>query len=353
MKSSSPLEPKEPVLEYVTTSAPLRISFVGGGTDLPAFYEQEAGAVLSSAIDKNIYVTVKRMGGLFDAKYRLNYSITENVNSIEEIQNHIARECLRLVPVKPPLYIGTVADVPASSGLGSSSCFAVALLKALHLMRGERVSNIQLAEEACYIEINALQRPVGKQDHYAATFGGLNVFEFMVSGQVRIQPLPLSLLQISRLYEYLLLFWTNIQRDAGSVLKEQRDNTADKLTILRAMRDQVQELQAQLVTDFSIEGFGRMLHQGWQMKRSLASKITNPQIDAWYDSARQAGAYGGKLCGAGGGGFLLFVAPPESHAQIRHHLSALKEEQIYFEPHGVRTLIQIPRDSNEKTVFNR
>ena len=173
-----PLEPKEPVLEYVTTTAPLRISFVGGGTDLPAFYENEPGAVLSSAIDKNIYVTVKRMGRLFDAKYRLNYSITENVNSLDDMENHIARECLRLVPVKPPLYIGTVADVPASSGLGSSSCFAVALLQALHLMRGERVSDIQIAEEACFVEINALQRPVGKQDHYAATFGGMNVFQF-------------------------------------------------------------------------------------------------------------------------------------------------------------------------------
>lgn len=178
MKPSSPLAPKEPVLEYVTTAAPLRISFVGGGTDLPAFYEAEPGAVLSSAIDKNIYVTVKRIGGAYSVQYRLNYSITENVNSLDEMENHIARECLRLVPVKPPLYIGTVADVPASSGLGSSSCFAVALLKALHLMRGERVSDIQIAEEACYVEINALQRPVGKQDHYAATFGGLNVFEF-------------------------------------------------------------------------------------------------------------------------------------------------------------------------------
>jgi D-glycero-alpha-D-manno-heptose-7-phosphate kinase len=340
-------KPVEPVLEYVTTCAPQRISFVGGGTDLPAFYEREVGAVLSSAIDKNIYVTVKRMGGLFEAQYRLNYSITENVNSLDEMQNHIARECLRLVPVKPPLYIGTVADVPNASGLGSSSCFAVALLKALHLMRGERVSDIQIAEEACYVEIKALNRPVGKQDHYAATFGGLNVFEFLASGQVRVQPLPLPLTQISKLYDHLLLFWTNIQRDAGSVLKEQRENTVDKMTVLRTMRDQVYEMQAKLVTDFSIEGFGQMLHQGWQMKRSLASKITNSQIDAWYDKAIEAGAYGGKLCGAGGGGFLLFVAPPESHDEIRSQLSELKEEPIRFEPHGVRTLIQISRDSNQ------
>lgn len=344
MRSTPPLVPKEPILEYVTTSAPLRISFVGGGTDLPAFYERETGAVLSSAIDKNIYVTVKRMGGLFDAKYRLNYSITENVNSLDEMENDIARECLRLVPVKPPLYIGTVADVPASSGLGSSSCFAVALLKALHLMRGERVSDIQIAEEACYVEINALSRPVGKQDHYAATFGGLNVFQFLASGQVRVEPLPLTLAQITRLYDHLLLFWTNIQRDAGSVLKEQRDNTAEKMTVLTQMRDQVFKLQERLTQHFEIETFGRMLHQGWLMKRSLASKITNTQIDEWYDLALQAGAYGGKLCGAGGGGFLLFVAPPECHDAIRQQLIGMREEPIRFEPHGVRTLIQIPRD---------
>ena len=344
MKSLPQLEPKEPILEYVTTSAPLRISFVGGGTDLPAFYERDVGAVLSSAIDKNIYVTVKRMGSLFDAKYRLNYSITENVDSLDDMENHIARECLRLVPVCPPLYIGTVADVPASSGLGSSSCFAVALLKALHLMRGERVSDIQIAEEACYVEINALKRPVGKQDHYAATFGGLNVFQFLASGQVRIEPLPLALPNITRLYDHLLLFWTNIQRDAGSVLKEQRDNTADKMVVLRQMRDQVYEMQRQLTQDFDIENFGRMLHQGWLMKRGLASKITNPEIDAWYEQALNAGAYGGKLCGAGGGGFLLFVAPPTSHNAIRTELNAMREEPIRFEPHGVRTLIQIPRD---------
>lgn len=162
---------------------------------------------------------------------------------------------------------------------------------------------------------------------------------------MRVEPLPLPLTQIAKLYDHLLLFWTNIQRDAGSVLQEQRDNTVDKMTVLRQMRDQVKVMQAQLVDDFSIEGFGNMLHQGWQMKRSLASKITNPQIDAWYELARKAGAYGGKLCGAGGGGFLLFVAPPACHDRIRAKLAGLKEEPIRFEPHGVRTLIQIPRDT--------
>ena len=345
MISLVPLTPKEPILEYVTTAAPLRISFVGGGTDLPVFYERQMGAVLSTAIDKRIYVTVKRMGKLYDASYRLNYSITENVNSIDDIENDIARECLRLVPVNPPLYIGTVADVPASSGLGSSSCFAVALLKALHLMRGEQVSDIQIAEEACYVEINALQRPVGKQDHYAATFGGMNVFSFLSTGQVRIEPLPLPLRQTSQLFDHILLFWTSIQRNAGAVLQEQQKNTVDKMKVLLQMRDQVQVMQARLLENFSVEQFGIMLHQGWQMKRTLASKISTSQIDTWYEDARKAGAYGGKLCGAGGGGFLLFVAPLDSHQAIRLALSDLQEEPIQFEPHGVRTLVQTIRSS--------
>lgn len=341
----SQLDRMEPVLEYVTTSAPLRISFVGGGSDLPAFYEKSKGAVLSSAINKHIYVTVKRMGSLYGANYRLNYSQTEIVDTIDEIQNSIARECLRLVPVQPPLYIGTVADVPASSGLGSSSCFAVALLKALHLMRGEQVSDIQIAEEACYVEIEALERPVGKQDHYAAAFGGLNVIQFLPSGQVRLEPLPLSLKDVSQLFKHLLLFWTKIQRDASSILSEQKEGTADKMDTLKSMVEQVFEMQKLLNTDFAIQEFGEMLHLGWVRKQSLASKITNPKINDWYQRARDAGAYGGKLCGAGGGGFLLFVAPPEKHDFIRQRLQDLQEEPISFEPHGVRTIVKINRNS--------
>jgi len=309
MRSIQPLQLKESVLQYVTTSAPLRVSFVGGGTDLPGFYEREEGAVVSTAINQSIFVTVKSMGSLYDYQYRLNYSITENVNSVDEIQNVIARECLKLVPVPPPLYISTVADIPASSGLGSSSCFAVALLKALHLMRGERASDVQIAEEAAYIEMVALQRPVGKQDHYAAAFGGLNVFHFQRSGNVMVEPLYLSSIGLQELFSHFLLFWTGIQRDAGVVLKEQKDNIQDKMKMLIEMRDQVYEMKALFQKDLIVEEMGIMLHQGWLRKRQLASTISNSQIDQWYEAAMNAGAYGGKLCGAGGGGFLLFFSP--------------------------------------------
>jgi D-glycero-alpha-D-manno-heptose-7-phosphate kinase len=332
-----------PVLEYVTTCAPLRISFVGGGTDLPSFYEQTPGSVLSTAIDKRIYVTVKRMGQLFGDKYRLNYSETEIVDSIDDIRNAIARECLRIAPLPPPLYIGTVADIPASSGLGSSSCFAVALLKALHLMRGEEVSNIQIAEEACNIEINALSRPVGKQDHYASTFGGMNILNFQNQGRVLIEPLHLDLESIRGMFSNLMLFWTGIMRDSSTVLSEQKSNIDEKFQVLVKMRDQVELLNQSLQKGFNAEEFGGFLNEGWEMKRGLASKITNPQIDNWYRTALESGALGGKLCGAGGGGFLLFVAPPHCHDSIRRALPALREERIQYEPHGVRNIVNIHR----------
>ena len=332
---------KKPVLEYVTTCAPLRISFVGGGTDLPSFYQKSVGSVLSTSIDKRIYVTVKKMGKLYGNNYRLNYSETEIVPSIDQIQNIIARECLQLVPIASPLYIGTVADIPAGSGLGSSSCFAVGLLKALHLMRGENVSNIQIAEEACYIEMNALNRPVGKQDHYASTFGGMNVLKFQSDGRVQVEPLQLGLPRITKLFKHLLIFWTAISRDAGEILSEQKAKTGNKFDVLSEMRNQVSLLQNILTKDFSIKKFGQMMHEGWLMKRGLTSKITSSKIDKWYGDALRAGAYGGKLCGAGGGGFLLFVAPPDSHDSIRRALSDLQEEDINFEPHGVRSIVDI------------
>ena len=215
-------------------------------------------------------------------------------------------------------------------------------------MRGERVSDIQLAEEACHIEINVLGRPVGKQDHYASTFGGLNVFRFWASGQVTHDPLMLNLHQITELFSHFLLFWTNIQRDAAKVLTEQNDKTDDNDSALISMREQVGVMQKLLNTDYSIQDFGQMLHEGWLKKRSLATTISNPNIDVWYQSALDAGAFGGKLCGAGGGGFLLFIAPPEVHGEIRRRLHDLEEERISFEPHGVRTIVQVNRNEFQK-----
>ena len=216
----------------VVTRTPLRVSFAGGGTDLAAFYEREHGAVFSTAINKYIYVTVKRHGEVFNERIRLNYSRSEQVQEIDEIENNIARECLRFLQVEPPIYISTVGDLPASTGLGGSSSFAVGLLNALHAFRGERVSAGQLAEEASYIEIDVLKEPIGKQDQYAAAFGGLNLFCFKPGGAVTVEPQRLDNGALAALFEQMMTFWTGHQRDSSSVLAEQKANTAQKMDSL-------------------------------------------------------------------------------------------------------------------------
>src|ERR1051325_11199573 len=207
----------------IMTRTPLRVSFAGGGTDLADFYQKDFGAVFSTAINKYIYVTVKRHGPVFNELIRLNYSRSEQVQSLDEIENDIARECLRLLEIDPPIYVSTVADLPASTGLGGSSSFAVGLLNALHAFRGERVSAGQLAEEGCHIEIDVLKQPIGKQDQYAAAFGGLNLFCFGRNG-VTVHPQHISKRKLDALFESVMMFWTGMQRDASTVLEDQRRN---------------------------------------------------------------------------------------------------------------------------------
>jgi D-glycero-alpha-D-manno-heptose-7-phosphate kinase len=327
------LTDKDPGL--VITRTPLRVSFAGGGTDLSDFYEREHGAVFSTAIDKYIYVTVKRHGSVFNEAVRINYSKSETVNEIDEIENDIARECLRFLNVKPPIYVSTVADLPASTGLGGSSSFAVGLLNALHAFRGERVSAGQLAEEASYIEIDVLKQPIGKQDQYAAAFGGLNFFCFKPGGSVTVEPQRVANGGVKDLFENVLMFWTGHQRDAGSVLAEQKANTALKMDTLLKMRNHAYDLQAIACNGhFDARRFGRVLDESWCLKRQLASTITTDQIDHWYESAMNAGAEGGKLCGAGGGGFLLFIVVPEHQPSVRKALAGLTEVPVRHEVHG-------------------
>lgn len=323
----------------VVTRTPLRVSFAGGGTDLPSFYEREYGAVLNTTINQYLYVTVKRHGELFDEGFRLNYSQTETVVRLDEIKNNIARECLRFLNIEPPVYISTIADLPEFSGLGSSSSFAVGLLNALHAYRGERVSAGQLAEEASHIEIGILRRPIGKQDHYAAAFGGLNLFSFMPDGSVRVEPQHLADNALPRLFDHLLMLWTGIQRDAGSVLREQNENTPSKRAALQTMRGHAQQLQVLARNGLDPLEVGRVLDATWQLKRQLASTITNDRIDAWYRRAKGAGAVGGKICGAGGGGFLLLLAPHERRAAVRQALGEMTEVPIRYEAQGSRVLL--------------
>lgn len=324
----------------VLTQTPLRVSFAGGGTDLPAFYETDHGAVFSTSIDKYVYVTVKRHGPVFDEKVRLNYSVSEAVNEIDAIRNDIVRECLRFLEVEPPIYVSVVSDLPDSSGLGGSSAFAVGLLNALHTFRGERVTAGQLAEEASHIEIDVLGQPIGKQDQYAAAVGGLNLLSFRAGGDVTVQPQRGSNGSVEGLFDRLLMLWTGHQRRSSSVLFEQRDRTPDHRPELADMRDQAYELQAVMADPHpDYRRFGGILAEGWRLKRGLASAVSSDQIDQWYSTAVEAGAIGGKLCGAGGGGFMLFLAEPEHHGRVLDALADLRSVPVRYEAHGSRVLL--------------
>jgi D-glycero-alpha-D-manno-heptose-7-phosphate kinase len=326
--------------KIVVTRTPLRVSFAGGGTDLPGFYERDYGAVFSTAIDKYIHVTVKRHSELFNEPIRINYSITEQVDTIAEIKNNIARECLRLLKIDPPVYISTVGDLPASTGLAGSSAFAVGLLNALHAFRGEHVSPGQLAEEACHIEINILKEPIGKQDQYAAAFGGLNFFRFNASGSVSVEHARVRPGYLDVLFDHVLMFWTGLQRDASSVLTEQSKNISAKYDYLKKIRDHAHQIQALAESgEFEPAAFGKILHESWALKRQLASAISSSAIDAHYETALQAGAEGGKICGAGAGGFLLFIVRPEKQNAVRQALSKLIEVKVRHEVRGSRILL--------------
>jgi D-glycero-alpha-D-manno-heptose-7-phosphate kinase len=319
----------------VITRTPVRVSFAGGGTDIPDFYRLDGGAVLSATVDKYVYVTVKRHSELFNEPIRVNYSQTEQVNAIDEIQNDIARECLRFLEIDPPIYISTVADMPASTGMGGSSAFAVGLLNALHTFRGERVTAGQLAEEACYIEMQVLKEPIGKQDQYAAAYGGMNLFRFGTDGSVTVEAQHTSNQAVPLLFSNIMMFWTGHQRPASSILKEQKTNTPRNMDMLRTIRDNAYELRALCSSPtIDVKRLGRMLHEGWQVKRQLASSISNDFINDIYDRAMAAGAEGGKLCGAGGGGFLMFIVMPENRERVRQALPELTSVPLGYEVQG-------------------
>jgi D-glycero-alpha-D-manno-heptose-7-phosphate kinase len=325
---------------FVLTRTPLRVSFAGGGTDLSDFYERDYGAVLSTAIDKYIYVTVKRHGEVFDEKVRLSYSKTESVATVDEVENNIARECLRFLQIEPPIHISTVGDLPASTGLGGSSSFAVGLLNALHAFRGERVSAGQLADEACHIEIEVLKEPIGKQDQYAAAFGGMNFLRFNPGGGVTVEPVRVKTVTLRSVFSHFMIFWTGHQRDTSHVLSEQKANTASKMDQLLLMRNHALRVHSLLCNGhFDLEGFGAVLDETWRLKRGLAPTISNAKIDGWYEKAMTAGASGGKICGAGGGGFLLIVAKSQCQQAVRHALQDLKEVPIGYETQGSQVML--------------
>lgn len=324
----------------IIVQTPLRISFFGGGTDFRGYYENMGGCVLSSAIDKYIFVVIKER---FDEKIRIGYTQTEMIDHPSEIKHELAREALLLTGLQQGIEIGTLGDIPsAGSGLGSSSTVTVGLLHAIYAYRGQLVAAEQLAREACHIEIDRLQKPIGIQDQYIAAYGGLRFFQFGPGNVILQQAVKIDIQVKRRLSENLLLFFTGITRQSSSVLKEQKANIDQRRIILDKMKNQArlayEELQAG-----NYDHIGLMLDEAWHLKKQLASGVSKPELDELYQTAKDAGALGGKISGAGGGGFLLLYCPPETQKHVRAALSKLQELSFNLENDGSKVIFNYQR----------
>jgi D-glycero-alpha-D-manno-heptose-7-phosphate kinase len=317
----------------IITRTPFRISFFGGGTDYPVYYREHGGQVLNTTINQYCYITCRYLPPFFDYKYRIRYSKSELTNSIDEIQHPSVRECLRFSGIEHGIEIVHTSDIPAMSGIGSSSSFTVGLLQALYALKGEMVTKRRLALDAISIEQSIIGENVGSQDQAAAAFGGFNHIEFGGRNDgIFVQPVVLPPEKLGSLQDNLLFYFTGFSRCSSEIAAEQVQNTPRKIHELTRMRDMVQE--ALDILKGPLEGyhrFGRLLHESWMLKRQLSGLVSNPTIDAIYDAAIQAGALGGKLCGAGGGGFFLFFVPPERQRQVKHALRRLLLVPMRFE----------------------
>ena len=324
----------------IITQTPLRISFFGGGTDFREYYLQEGGCVLSTAIDKYIHVILKER---FDDKIRVGYTRTELVDSLDRIEHELVREALRKTGIHKRVEIATMGDIPGhGSGLGSSSTVTVGLLNAMYAHLGKPQSLDVLAHEACEIEIDALGKPIGVQDQYIAAFGGQRLITFHTNGKIDVESLHLDAQVMHHLSGSLLLFYTNIARKAESVLAEQVQNINDRLPVLRAMKEMAVMARRMLELG-NLDEFGALLHQGWLYKQQLASQVGNSGLNEIYDSARRAGALGGKITGAGGGGFILLYCPPERQNNVRTALHGLPELPFSFERDGTKVIFNYRR----------
>lgn len=298
--------------------APVRISFFGGGTDYPEYFLHHGGAVLATAVDKFSYVTVSPfLSRLFDYSTRISYRKVELVNNINDIEHNVYRECLKFCGLDKDIEIHHVADLPAFTGLGSSSSFTVSLLQALHSFKGEFIRPIDLAYEAIYVERHLLNDKVGCQDQVMAALGGFNLIEFRTEENIQIHRLPISPQRLLEFEKHLFIVFTGIRRKASDVVAQQLQKVADNTQTLKSMRYMVDQGWDILISNRSLSEFGELLHQAWMAKRSLDGSISNTEIDKIYQTGRDAGALGGKLLGAGAGGFMLFFAPPEIHQNLQ------------------------------------
>lgn len=324
----------------IIVQTPLRISLFGGGTDFPSFFMEEGGCVLSSAIDKFIFVAIKER---FDSKLRIGYTQAEMVDEIDQIRHELIRESLRLTGIERGVEITTMGDIPSEgSGLGSSSTVTVGALHAMYTYRGEIISAERLAREACAIEIETLKKPIGVQDQYIAAYGGLRYFEFLPGGEVRSEKIKISPEAQRVLNDNLLLFFTGTTRQSSSILKEQTNNIKDRLSELREIKQMTCQARSDIEKG-NFDALGVLIHQSWQLKKRLAGTISNGHINEIYKSARRAGATGGKITGAGGGGFLLLYVPYKHQNKVRTALNGLQELPFRLEADGTKVIFNYRR----------
>ena len=316
----------------IIARAPFRVSFAGGGSDLRDFYSKNGhGAVLSTTIDKYMYIMIHPY---FHDRIRIKYSRTEDVNEIEEIQHPLVRECLKVVGIEKGIEIASIADVPSGTGVGSSSTFTVCLLHALYAHEGRVVTKEKLAREACQIEMDILKEPIGKQDQYAASYGGLNCIQFSQDEMVIVDPVACKPEVKECLERNLMMFYVGNKRKSSQILREQEKNMGreEEQEVVRKMVRLAEDARDSL-NGGAVENFGKILDEGWVLKKKLASRISNPLLDEYYEKALKAGATGGKLLGAGGGGFFLFYCEPKHQNNVRKALN-LKELKFKFDNEG-------------------
>lgn len=324
----------------IIIQTPLRVSLFGGGTDFPSYFLEHGGGVLTSAIDKYIFVTIKRR---FDRKLRIGYTQTEMVNTIDEINHELIREALRKTGIRAGVEITTMGDIPSEgSGLGSSSTVTVGALHAMYAYQRELVLAERLASEACEIERDILKSPIGIQDQYIAAYGGLRFMEFTTSGEVRSQKIEVDRRTLRLLNDNLLLFFTGITRKADTILSEQKKNIKDRVAILGEMKEIARTAAAELQAG-NLDAIGNLLHESWQLKKRLASQISNGVLNDMYETALHAGALGGKITGAGGGGFLLLYCPQGKRENVRGALGHLQELPFKMGQDGSKVIFDYER----------
>jgi D-glycero-alpha-D-manno-heptose-7-phosphate kinase len=335
----------------VITSTPLRISFFGGGTDYPVWYRQYGGSVLSTTINKCCYITCRRLPPFFEYHSRISYSKVENVDRNEAIQHPSVRACLQFLKVNDGVEIHHVADLPARTGLGTSSAFTVGLLLGLYALRNQMRDKHALAKEAIYVEQELLHEAVGAQDQVSAAYGGFNRINFRTDGSIDATRVLTSQTRLAELEQHLALFFTGFSRTASEIAQEQLRVTPHKKNELDMMLQLVDEAEA-IVSNPNrpLQDFGRLLHESWKIKRSLTPKITNSSIDEIYEAGLSAGALGGKLLGAGGGGFVLFYVPPERRQALRARLKHLLCVPFAFSNRGSQVVVYEPEEVFDRSV---